>query len=222
MQRSPLLVDAELVDLVAQGHPRTQIAVAQRRHVSKAVSAAIAEVGVPDACTELLHNQTAQIPAFSVMRMAERLGADASVREALLARADLPHPARQQLMTHLASVLGAYLVDQGWLRKNRAAETAREAVERATSDACRSFRYFNLPPLVFHLAESGQLTAALLFRALCVGNIAFFEEALVQLSHLPRARVYALVQDRGSRRLSGALPAGGLARERLCGVQGGA
>ncbi len=47
-QRSPLLVDAELVDLVAQGQARVQIAVAQRRGVSKAVAAALAEVGCPE------------------------------------------------------------------------------------------------------------------------------------------------------------------------------
>jgi uncharacterized protein (DUF2336 family) len=197
-QKSPLLVDAELVDLVAQGQPRTQVAVARRRHVSKAVAAAISEVGVPEACTELLHNNTAQIAVFSVTRMAERLGTDASVREALLERNDLPHPIRQQLMTHLSNVLSAFLTTRGWLPRQRALDISRDAVERATLVLADLSDASSLASLVQHLAESGQLTAALLFRALCIGNIAFFEEALVQLSHLPRARVYALVQDRRS------------------------
>jgi uncharacterized protein (DUF2336 family) len=198
VQRSPLLVDAELVDLVAQGQVRTQIAVAQRRHVSKAVAAAIAEIGTPEACMELLNNNTAQIAVFSITRMAERLGANAAVREALLGRGDLPHSTRQLLMTHLSDVLGAFLVQQGWLPRQRALDITRDAVERASLVLSDLSDAAGLASLVLHLAESGQLTAALLFRALCAGNIGFFEEALVQLSHLPRERVYALVQDRGS------------------------
>lgn len=198
VQCSPVLVDAELVDLVAQGQPRTQISVAQRRHISKAVGAAIAEVGVPEACTELLHNNTAQIAIFSVTRMAERLGTDASVREALLERNDLPQAIRQQLMTHLSNVLSGFLIHHGWLPRQRAFDITRDAVERATLTLADLSDAGSLTSLVQHLAESGQLTAALLFRALCIGNIAFFEEALVQLSHLPRPRVYALVQDRGT------------------------
>jgi uncharacterized protein (DUF2336 family) len=198
VQNSPLLVDAELVDLVAQGQPRTQIAVAQRRHVSKAVAAAIAEVGVPQACIELLHNATAQIATFSVTRMAERLGTDACVREALLERNDLPFAIRQQLMLHLSNVLSTFLIKKGWLHRQRAIDITRDAVERATLVLANLSDASSLSALVLHLAESGQLTPALLFRALCIGNTGFFEESLVQLSHMPRERVYALVQDRGA------------------------
>ncbi|MES2907429.1 MAG: DUF2336 domain-containing protein, partial [Pseudomonadota bacterium] len=115
-ERSPLLVDAELVDMVAQGQPRMQMAVAQRRNVSKSVSAALAEVGTPEACTALLYNPTAHIAVFSVTRMAERIGTEACVREALLERDDLPFAIRQQLITHLSSVLSNFLVQRGWLQ----------------------------------------------------------------------------------------------------------
>lgn len=197
-ERSPLLVDAELVDMVAQGQPRMQIAVAQRRSISKAVSAALAEVGSPEACTVLLHNSTARIAVFSVTRMAERLGAEASVREALLERDDLPFAIRQHLITHLSSVLSAFLIERGWLHRQRALDVTRDAVERATLSLADLSDASNMSSLVLHLSESGQLTSALLFRALCIGNIAFFEEALVQLSQMPRSRVYAIVQDRGT------------------------
>lgn len=197
-QRSPLLVDAELVDMVAQGHPRIQMAVAQRRDISKSVSAALAEIGSPEACTLLLHNPTAQIAVFSVSRLAERLGKDNGVREALLERKDLPFAIRQQLLTHLSEVLSSFLIGKGWLHRQRAIDVTRDAVERATLALADTSDIAGLTSLMAYLSESGQLTPALLFRALCHGNIAFFEEALVQLSHMPRQRVYGLVQDRGT------------------------
>ncbi len=146
--------------------------------------------------------------------MAERLGSDASVREALLARNDLPHSIRQQLMTHLSNVLNSFLVTHGWLHRQRALDVTREAVERATLVLADLSDANNLTSLVAHLAESGQLTSVLLFRALCIGNIAFFEEAMVQLSHMPRNRVSALVQDRGTN--------GFQALYRRCGLPGSA
>lgn len=197
-ERSPLLVDAELVDLLAQGLPRLQIAIAQRRNISKAVSAAIAEVGVPEACTVLLCNPTAHIAVFSVTRLAERLGTDPGVREALLERDDLPFAIRQQLITHLSAVLSTFLVQRGWMHKQRALDITRDAVERSTLVLADLSDASNLSSLVMHLSETGQLTSALLFRALCVGNIGFFEEALVQLSQMPRQRVYAIVQERAT------------------------
>ncbi len=198
VQKSPLLVDAELVDMVAQGQPRIQMAVAQRRDISKSVSAALAEVGSPEACTALLHNPTAHIAMFSVARLADRLGAEPLVREALMERDDLPYSIRQQLLTHLSHVLSAFLSQRGWLHRQRAIDVTRDAVERATLSMADFSDMDNLTSLVAHLAESGQLTSALLFRALCMGNISFFEEALVQLSHMPRQRVYGLTQDRGT------------------------
>src|SRR4029077_140641 len=45
LERSPLLFDADLVDLVATGHPEAQAAIASRFLLPRSVAAAIAEVG---------------------------------------------------------------------------------------------------------------------------------------------------------------------------------
>ena len=49
-------------------------------------------------------------------------------------------------------------------------------------------------PLVEHLRVTGQLTTALLLRALCAGNVRFFETALAVLSGMPEGRVASLVR----------------------------
>src|SRR5947209_743344 len=89
LEYSPLLVDADLVDVVATGTPSAQVAVAKRANLPSAVSAALAEVGTAEACLVLVENAGAEIVAFSLGRIAERFGHLAAIREAMLARADV-------------------------------------------------------------------------------------------------------------------------------------
>src|ERR1700754_1395382 len=56
LEHSPLLIDADLVDIVATDNSETQCAIARRIHLPSSVSAAIAEVGTPAAALELIEN----------------------------------------------------------------------------------------------------------------------------------------------------------------------
>src|ERR1700744_6311549 len=69
IERSPLFIDADLVDIVATGSSTVQAAVARRVPLQCAVAAAIAEVGAPEACLELIENADADIALFSLYRM---------------------------------------------------------------------------------------------------------------------------------------------------------
>src|SRR5688572_12835536 len=50
LERSPLLLDADLVDAAATQGSAAQCAIARRAHVPRSVAAAIAEVGTAEAC----------------------------------------------------------------------------------------------------------------------------------------------------------------------------
>src|SRR5215470_7282420 len=56
LERSPLLNDADLVDMVGGGTAPVQIAIARRLDLPRSVAAAIAEVGCPEACLTLAEN----------------------------------------------------------------------------------------------------------------------------------------------------------------------
>src|SRR3954464_9983130 len=56
LEHSPLLIAADLVDLVATGTSDTQCAVARRLNLPSSVSAAVAEVGSAAAALELIEN----------------------------------------------------------------------------------------------------------------------------------------------------------------------
>jgi uncharacterized protein (DUF2336 family) len=195
LERSPLLIDADLIDRVGSGEVWVQAAIARRRSLPRPVAAALAEVGSAEACLILIESGDADIPAFSLERIIERHGHLAAVREALLARADLSAANRQALVVKLSTTLAGFVVDRNWLKEERAHGIAREACEKATVTIAAASAPADTARLVRHLRESAQLTPGFILRALLSGNVALFEQALVELSGLPATRVAALVHD---------------------------
>ncbi len=196
LSRSPLLLDADLVDLVATSHPDAQSAIAARQPLSRSVAAAIAEVGAAQACLALLENPEADTTVGSMNRIVDRFGHLAPIRESLLARDDLPVPIRQTLLSKLSVTLAGFVASRHWLGEEHAQQAAREACEKATVALAAETSYHEIGDLVRHLRESGQLTAGMVLRALLSGNVVLFEEALAELSGLPIDRVVSYVHDR--------------------------
>jgi uncharacterized protein (DUF2336 family) len=198
LQHSPLMVEGDLVDAVATGATGAQLAIANRGGLAPAVAAAIAEVGAPEACLVMIENPSAEIAPLSLDRIVERFGHLGAIREALLAREDLPAPTRQALVAKLSETLAGFVTAREWLEGERAERVAREACEKATVTLAAISPRTEVAPLIEHLRASGQLNAGLILRALLSGNIALFEHALADLSGVPLARVSALVHDRRS------------------------
>jgi uncharacterized protein (DUF2336 family) len=196
LTHSPLLLEDDLVDLVATGHPEAQTAIATRALLPRSLAAAIAEVGCAQACLALLENPDAEIALFSVDRMIERFGHLAPIRENLMARNDLPMATRQALLAKLSQTLAGFVAARQWLGPEHAEYAAREACEKATVALAAETPYEELGELVRHLRQSGQLTAGMILRALLSGNVVLFEEALAELSGVPLDRAVSYVHDR--------------------------
>ncbi|UTD28630.1 DUF2336 domain-containing protein [Bradyrhizobium sp. WD16] len=210
LESSPLLIDADLVDLVAIGDRDVQCAIARRAALPASICAAIAEVGHAAAALELVENATAALPAFSLGRIVERHGHLAALREALLAREDLPSALRLSLVAKLSETLVQFVAGRNWLSADRAARLATEAAERSTVSIAAGSRGEDLAALVGHLRITGQLTAGLILRALLSGNVDLFEAAVVELTGLPPQRVAGLSQDGGSAAVTALLSRAGL------------
>src|SRR5581483_11254764 len=193
---SPLLSETDLVDLVATAQPPVQAVIAARGMLPRSVAAAIAEVGAAEACLALLENGEAELPLFSLDRIVERLGHLAPIREALLARDDLPMPTRQAVLSKLSQTLAGFVAARRWLGPEHAEYATREACEKATLALAADTAHEEITGLVEHLRKSGQLTAGMILRALLSGNVALFEETLAELSDLPVERVASYVHDK--------------------------
>ncbi|MCJ2047656.1 DUF2336 domain-containing protein [Methylobacterium sp. J-078] len=195
LSRSPVLGDADLVDGVAIGCLTVRRAIAGRANLAAGVAGALAEIGEAPALVALARNRSARITTGSLMRMVERHGDDAALREAILTRPNLPLEVRQSITTRLAEALSAFAVSSGWLTPARSARASREAQERATLAFSAEAHPIDLARLVTHLKAQGQLNAGLLLRAILSGHMAFAEAALADLSGLPLRRVAGLMQE---------------------------
>ena len=196
LRRSPLLLDADLVEAVASGEVERQAAVAMRAMLPCSVAAAVAEVGCAEACLVLLENPHAEIVPFSLDRIVERHGHLAAIRDTLLSRSDLSAATRQALVLKLSQTLAEFVAARAWLAPDRAKRITREACERATVALAAESPDNEVRPLIRHLCESGQLNAGLVLRSLLSGNTEFFEEALAELAQVPLPRVAGIVHDR--------------------------
>src|SRR6195952_1841902 len=197
LEHSPLLIDADLVDIIATGNCEMQCAIARRINLPASVCAAIAEVGSAAAALELIENAYAELAPFSWDRIVERHGHLAAIRESMLVLEGLPAATRMALVAKLSDTLAQFVVARHWLSADRAQRVASEARERSTVNIAARSGGEDMQGLVRHLRATGQLTAGLILRALLSGNLELFDLALAELSGLPHSRVSALLHDRG-------------------------
>ena len=205
LEHSPLLIDADLVDIVATGCSEVQCAIARRAAVPVSICAAIAEVGSAAAALELIENPGADLAPLSWDRIVERHGHLAAIRESLLALDDLPAATRAALVTKLSDTLAQFVVARNWLSADRAGRATGDARDRSIVNIAARSRGGDMSGLIAHLRATGQLTAGLILRALLSGNLELFDSALAELSGLPLARVSALLHDRGGASLQALL-----------------
>jgi uncharacterized protein (DUF2336 family) len=210
LEHSPLLIDADLVDMVATGNCDTQCAIARRVGLPASVCAAIAEVGSAAAALELIENAYAELAPFSWDRIVERHGHLAAIRESMLVLEDLPAATRAALVAKLSETLAQFVVARNWLSADRAGRIADEARDRSTLNIAARSRGEEMCGLVAHLRATCQLTAGLILRALLSGNLELVTYALAELSEMPLARVASLLHDRSAAGLDALLKRAGL------------
>ncbi len=106
---------------------RLQIAIASRINISRAVGAALAEVGSASACLVLVENPAADLTGAALARVAERHGHLAAIRDTLLSREDLPTETRQALVATLADTLARFVTHREWLPEAQKPSRAKHA-----------------------------------------------------------------------------------------------
>ncbi len=191
--RSPVLTEADLVDLAGRGESLTRALIAARPGLPRGVCAALAEVGDLSETLVLLENDDAFITPFSLRRIAERHGCDADIRALLLCREAWPADARHLLMGRVSEALAGSALVHALIAQNRADSIFREAEDSATILIAGNVPSPELPALVEHLRQRLELTPALLIHAVCSGRLEFFTAAMVNLSGLDDRKVRAIL-----------------------------
>lgn len=190
---SPVLRDTDLVELVGTGTTITRSLIAARPLLDQGACAALAEVGDVMELSILLENGSARITPFTLRRIAERHADDTEIRDLLLQRDDLPAEVRCTLIGHVGAALAASNLVCYAMPPARLTGVLRDASEAATVLIAGDVRGDDMSALAEHLRAKGELTPAFLMNLLCSGKLAFFAEALSNLSGLHERQVHSIL-----------------------------
>lgn len=214
----PFLVAAEAVDdefleeIVRSCNSHKQLAVAERRGLSEAVSFALADVGSQDSVEKLAGNDTADLSTRSYNRVMDRFPAEAGLMELLAARADLPSGVVERLLFKVSQRFSELLVSRFGL--------ANDYAQYLTSLAKRSVfsQLLNIAPLhdilnyFSQLNSSGGLGSNELLIYLQNNNVRLFTAGVATLLDRPYEQVEAVVDKRDKKLLARLLDGAGFSR----------
>jgi uncharacterized protein (DUF2336 family) len=211
--RSPVLSDNDLIDIVGRGCRDLRAAVAVRASISVPVAAALAEVGGRFEIALLLRNEGSQLTANVMVRLASRCGTDATIRELLLNRHDLPATARHILIEKIGDSLAETGLVAAVLSPQRRNRVRREACDAALMRVLACASEAELADMTEYLREEGRLSTMFLIHALCAGRTAFFAEVISNLSGVARVRARAILASGRPRAVRALIEAAGISRE---------
>ncbi|MAX48040.1 MAG: hypothetical protein CMM78_07505 [Rhodospirillaceae bacterium] len=197
LQYSNALTDADLVEIVRSQNASRTKAVAERPAVSRQVSDAIVTHGDEDSVVALVSNTGAEISETSLNKVVDKYGDVPRIQEPLVQRPTLPVSIAEKLVARVADHLKDYLVQHHELSDEMATDLILQSRERATLTLNRAGSSGSAEELVRQLKENRRLTPSIVLRALCVGDLDFFEQSLSVLSGVPINNARILIHDEG-------------------------
>jgi len=198
LEFSKALTEQDLIEIIAVCAPVRHVAVARRENVSAKVSDAIVEKGHEDAVVALVSNKTAQIAEKTFNKVIDKFGESKRVQEPLVKRERLPLTIAERLVAKVSDSLKQYLVTHHELSPQVASDLLLESRERAVVRLLQDdANHPDVTELVQQMDVNGRLTASIILRALCTGDISFFEAAIAHKAHVQLQNARVLIHDDG-------------------------
>ena len=194
---SDVLSDADLVAIVNSQNPTKQEAIAGRKTVSETVSDALVSSGNEAAVTRLVGNEGAEISESALQKVVDAFGDREGVQTAMVNRAALPVTVAERLVTLVSDNLREQLAERHQLPIDMATDIILKSRERATISLSTESAVDDVIALVKQLHDHGRLTPSILLRALCMGDVTFFECGLAQRAGVSLDNARRLIHDRG-------------------------
>ena len=202
LSESPVLTDADLLEILRGATPARQQAIAGRPNLSEPVCHAVVDSAPEPAVVALMHNATAQIGAPSLDRALDRFAGSGAVTAGMTQRRVLPIGVAERLVTLVSDRMREYLVSHHELPSHAASDIVLRGRERALLQLARGSSREELHRLVRQMHRHRRLTPSLVLRAICSGDMAFFITALAVMAHVPVNNAALLVDDAGGRGLA--------------------
>lgn len=193
---SEVLTSADLLQIVnVQNSQAKMYAIAGRKTVDEAVADALVEKGGEKIVGKLMSNPGAHVSEQAFHRAVDRFGESEAVLEPMVTRAVLPITISERLVSHVTDHLRTQLLAKHKVSADVAINLVLQTRERATVGLAMGVGDDALSGLVVQLKENGRLTTSLILRAICMGNVGFFEHALATLASVPLRNARVLVHE---------------------------
>ena len=207
---SVVLTDEDLIEIVRRGSSLKQEAVASRAGLAEAVADVLVRHGEEPAVVVLMANNSARIAEDTLHRAATRFAGSDNVKQAMVLREKLPIAVAERLVTMVSKALQAHLVKAHDLAPTTAANIVLASREQAIVRLSSGASDEDLRHMIAQMHRNGRLTPSLILRALCSGDIGFFEAALAVRNDIPVGNAQILIHDPSRRGLAAIYKRAGL------------
>ncbi len=194
LEFSAALTDADLLGIIAESNELKQVAIAKRPTVSADVADALVATECEDVVATLVANDGADIRDATFGRILDAFGENERITTPIVKRKQIPVAVAERLVNQVSKHMRDYLVARHELPPSVATNLIQNARERTTLELSGEE---NVEELVRSLAVNNRLTSSIVVRALCTGDLAFFEWSLAVMAGIPIASARTLIYDRG-------------------------
>lgn len=183
---SEALSEEDLIKIIHTSNPEKQKAVAQRNNLQSSVCHEIVEVCQEDIVVCLVENENAQIANKTFDNIMYKYGENKIMQEKLVYRGEIPVAVAEKLVSVVAAELQERLVTHHRLPADKATDMVLKIREKATLKLSEQYNSDDkIKELIHQLYSSNRLTPSIVVRAICMGDLKFFEYALVYLTQMP-------------------------------------
>jgi uncharacterized protein (DUF2336 family) len=199
---SVVLTDDDLVEIVQQGSAAKHQTIAGRPNLAATVADALIVHAEAPAVAVLMANPTASINPDSLNHAVTRFADSEPVKQAMVLRHSLPITVAERLVSLVSKDLQDHLVRCHALPPAAAADIVQTSREHAIIRLSMGASEAGLQRMVTQMHHNGRLTPSLILRAVCTGDIAFFEAAMAVLADVPTPNAQVLIHEKSGRGLT--------------------
>lgn len=202
LQKSNLLKDSDLIDIVRLRTSEHQLAITLRGDISEDLSSALVDAGDDGVIESLLHNDNARISQATMEYLVEQSERVDTFQEPLLKRAELGENLAKRMFMWVSAALRQHIVHRFEISPEVVDELMEAAALREVTNAGSEFNANETAKLVAIIKEEGIIDANTLVAALSDGEVPLFVALLADMSRLREQLVRRIVFEEGGEGLA--------------------
>jgi uncharacterized protein (DUF2336 family) len=206
LQFSSVLTDGDLIEIVNSQGEDKQKAIASRPRVSTDVSDALIETRNEAVVGTLVANDDAEISTGSMQRVLDDFADSDFIKSSMVGRSALPMAVSERLVNMVSDRLQQELVARHELPADSVSDLILQSREKATLGLMDGKnRAEESRRLIIHLYQNNRLTPTIMLRALCMGDMDFFEGSVAVRARTPLSNARALIHGRDRQQIASLL-----------------